>query len=104
MIALSFLRSFMSLLQGSNLRASGPVVHGALQPRLVSGDAPFPARDLIGVLEREADIVETFEQAHAVGGGKIEGDIRTAGAGDALALEVARERRRAVHRHDALLE
>ena len=51
------------------------MVRGALQPRLVSGDAPFPARDLIGVLEREADIVETLEEAHAVGGGQIEGDI-----------------------------
>src|SRR3954469_3290990 len=100
MIALSFLRSFMSLLQGSSPQASGPVVRGALQPRLVRGDAPFPARDLIRVPERETDIAETFEQTHAVGGGKIEGDIGTAGAGDALALEVDREGRRAVHRHD----
>ena len=59
------------------------MIRGALQPGLVSGDAPFPASDLIGVLEREADIVETFEEAHAVGGGKIEGYIGTAGAGDA---------------------
>src|SRR5882757_10531645 len=104
MIALSFLRSFMSLLQRSRLQASGPAVRRVLQPRLVSGDAPFPIHDFISVLEGEADIVETLEQAHTVGRGNVEGEIGTGGTGDELALQIDRERRLAVHRHDSLLK
>src|ERR1700716_4284 len=99
MIALSFLRTVMSL-----LRRSGPAVRRRLQPRLVSGDAVFPAGYLIRMLEREGDIVEAFEQAHAIGGGNVEGDIGTAGTADALTLEIDGEWRRAVHRSDASLE
>ena len=40
--------------------------------------------DLVRVLERQPDVVEAFEQAHAVGGRNVERDIGAAGAADAL--------------------
>ncbi len=57
MIALSFFLALMSLLQRSK-----PAVDRGLQPRLVGGCALFPARDLVGVLEGEPDVVKAFEQ------------------------------------------
>ncbi len=55
-------------------------------------------------LRREPDIVETFEQAHAVGGRNLERDVGAARAADGLGLEIDRERRRAIGRDHALLE
>ena len=40
------------------------------------GHALLPRHDLVGVLERQADVVEAFEQAHAVGGRNVERDVR----------------------------
>src|SRR5262249_56448727 len=77
---------------------SKPAVDRGLQPRLVGGGALFPARDLVGVLEGEPDVVEAFEQTHAVGGRDIEADIAAAGTGDALGSKIDGERRRAVDR------
>src|SRR5215472_6059088 len=99
MIALSFFLALMSLAPKSK-----PAVHRGLKPRLVGGRAVFPARDLVGVLEGEPDVVEAFEQAHAVGGRDIEADIRPAGAADALGSQIDRERRRAVDRNHAVRE
>src|SRR5215475_7784286 len=97
MIVLSFFLALMSSLQRSK-----PAVDRGLQPRLVGGRALLPARDLVGVLEGQPDVVEAFEQAHAVGGRDIEADIGAAGAGDALGSKIDRERRRAVDRYDAV--
>src|SRR3977135_3888767 len=73
----------------------------ALQPGLFGGGALFPGGDLVRMLEREPDIVETFEQAHAVGGRDIEIDDRAAGAADGLRREIDRERGGAVGGDDA---
>src|SRR5262249_39111376 len=97
MIALSLFLALMSLLQRSKA-----AVDRGLQPRLAGGRALFPARDLVGVLEGQSDVVEAFEQTHAVGGRDIEGDIRPAGTADALGSKIDRERRRAVDRNHAV--
>src|SRR6516164_3125259 len=99
MIALSFFLALMFLLQRSK-----PAVDRGLQPGLPGGRALFPARDLVGVLEGEPDVVEAFEQTHTVGGRDIEGDIRPAGTADALGSKIDRERRRAVDRNHAIRE
>src|SRR4029077_4432967 len=71
-----------------------------LQPRLRSGGAPFPAHDLGHVLEREADIVQPFDEARAICGRDLESNVRTARPADALRDEIDRERRRAVDGDD----
>src|SRR5712691_6710869 len=103
MIALNFFLTVMLRLPGY-LEGSGSAIHRALQPRLVAGHAPFPARDLVPELEREADVVEAFEQPHTIGSRDVERDIGAAGPADALRLQIDRERRGAVHRQNALLE
>ena len=72
-----------------------------LQPRLRCRHALLPRDDLVGVLERQPDVVETFEQAHAVGRRDVERDVGAARAADGLRLQIDRERRRAVRRDDA---
>ena len=75
MIALSFFLALMPSLP----RSRGPAVRGGLQPRLRRRHAFLEGSDLVRVLEREADVVEAFEQAHAVGGRNVERDIGAAG-------------------------
>src|SRR6266508_844339 len=99
MIALSFFLTVMSLLQWSS-----PAVRRRLQPRLRRGHAFFESDDLVRMLERKPDVVETFEQAHAVGGRDVERNFGAVRAGDALRLQIDRERRGTVHRQDSLLE
>src|SRR5262249_57491787 len=81
---------------------SKPAVDRGLQPRLVGGRALFPARDLAGMLEGEPDVVEAFDEAHAVGGRDIEADIAAAGTGDALGPEIDRQHRPALDRPDSV--
>src|SRR4029453_17232729 len=100
MIARSFFLAVMSLLPGSRRAA----VRGGLQPRLRRRHALLEGADLVRVLEREADVVEAFEQAHAVGGRNVEGEHRAVRAADALGFEIDRERRRAVPRPPLLLQ
>src|SRR5882672_12858133 len=70
-----------------------PAVRRALQPRLRGGDALFPSSDLVRMLEREPDIVEPLDEPHAVGARDVEGQLGTAGAADALGLQIDGERR-----------
>ena len=49
--------------------------HRRLQPRLRGRHALLPGLDLVGVLERQPDVVEAFEQTRAVGGRDVEGDV-----------------------------
>src|SRR5215208_1372895 len=76
-------------------------INRRLQPRLRSRHALFPYLDLICVLQRKPDVVEAFEQAHAVGGRHVEGEVGSPGSTDGLRFEIDRERRRAVHCHHA---
>src|SRR5262245_50145707 len=75
---------------------SSPRVDRLLQPGLRGGCLPLPGAQLVGVLEREADIVEAFQEPHAVGGRDVEPDVAAARAADGLRFEIDRERGRAV--------
>ena len=77
------------------------MVARALQPGLFGRGALFPGGDLVVVLEGEPDIVEPFEQAHAVGGRDVEADVRPAGPADGLRHKIDREGRGAVGGDDA---
>src|SRR5260370_1429634 len=52
--------------------------------------AGLPGRDVRCMLEREPDIVETFDEARAIGARDLEGEIGTAQAADALGGQIAR--------------
>src|ERR1700761_8839009 len=84
-------------------RCSPPVARG-LQPGLRGGGALLPAYDIVHVLEREPDVVEAFEEPHAIGRRNIEGNVVAARSADALGLEIDGERRRAVGGDDARRE
>ena len=86
------------------LSSSAATVHCGLQPGLVDRRLLLPAGDLVCVLEREADVVEAFEEAHAVGSRELERHIGAAGSADALRVEIDGERSGAVHRNHPLLE
>src|SRR5262245_54841853 len=81
---------------GPGMTTSQPAVGRGLQPRLCRGDAFLEGLDLVGVLERHADVVEPFKQARAVGRRDVELDIRATGAADRLAFEIDREWRSAI--------
>ena len=87
MIALEFFSDAHAVLSSSSsLHGSATAAVGRrLQPWLRRRHALFPTSDLVGVLEGQADIVETFEQAHAVGGRNVERDVGAAGPADASA-------------------
>ena len=68
------------------ISGSTSAVRRGLQPRPLVAGALFPGGDLGGMLEGEPDIVEAFEQAHAVGRRDLEGEIGAAGTADALRL------------------
>src|SRR5437870_12678361 len=86
------------------LSSSAAAIHCGLQPGLVDRRLLLPARDLVCVLEREADVVQALEQAHAVGSRELERHIATAGSADALRVEIDGEWSGAVHRNHPLLE
>src|ERR1700730_19133432 len=86
------------------LSSSAAPVHCGLQPWLVDRRLLLPAGDLVRVLEREADVIEAFEEAHAGGGRALERHIGSAGSADALRVEIDREWSGAVHRNHPLLE
>src|SRR6202035_3093502 len=72
-----------------------------LQPRLRRGGALLPLHDVVHLLERHPDIVEAFDEPHAVGRGDLKGDVGTARPADALRHQVDRERAVAVDAHHA---
>src|SRR5919197_1178237 len=101
MIARSFCLAFMRFLRpirGSSARSKrnwlSPAVAGLLQPRLRGSRAIFPRGDLVRVLEREPDVIEALEQAHAIGGRNLEGDVGATGTADALGRQVDGKGRR----------
>src|SRR5882757_5981741 len=79
-------------------------IRSRLQPRLLVAHAPLPGGDLLRMLEGKPDIVEAFDEAHAIGHGQVECDIRAARAADALGLQIDREGRGAVGAQHARLE
>src|SRR5580704_1101441 len=85
-------------------KASPPGIRGGLEPGLCGGHALFESRDLRRMLEGEPDIVEAFDEAHAIGGRQLEGDVGTAGTADALGRQIDRERGGAIGGAHARLE
>jgi hypothetical protein len=60
--------------------ASAPAVDRGLLPRPFDTGALFEGRDLGGMLEGQADVVEAFEQPDTVGRRNLEADVRPADA------------------------
>src|SRR5260370_23537211 len=100
MIALSFLRTFI----GALLSRRPSAVARRLQPRLRRLRAALPARDLIHMLERQADIVEALEQPRTVRGGNFTQYIRAAAATDLQCHQIYGKLRLANCRHSARAE
>src|ERR1700728_1543083 len=96
MIALNFFRTLM--MRTPPLSAAVP---RGLYPRLRRRSALFPVHDVVHVLKRHPDVVEPFEQAHAVGGRNFKSNVGTARPADALGFEVDGERSRAIDGNDA---
>ena len=85
MIALSFFwRSFGSSkdFNATVIRLSAAVCSHGWSPAMRFSQPTISS----AMLESQPDVVEAFEQAHAVGGRNVERDIGSAGAADASAL------------------
>src|SRR5215831_21406677 len=73
------------------LRLSTTTIPRRLQPRLRRRHVLLEGHDVLGVLEREPDVVEPFEEPHAVGRRDVEFNVRAAWSADRLRLEIDRE-------------